>query len=150
MTAKEMFEELGFKQTLCINEDYEEYAQIEYECCFDEYTKRRVYFVDKGFYANLYNYDFEIEKMVNVGGCIVDKDLLKAIMQQMKELGWIQDQTEKLEIKSDGLKTELFIDGVKQEKLNYIVYTHIAGNDPILTTSKEVRFISDKEKDNHE
>ena len=91
MTAKEMFEKLGFKQTLCINEDCEEYAQIEYESSFDEYTKRTIYFVGKGFYANLYNYDFEKEKMECVGGCIVDYEMLKAITQQMKELGWLDD-----------------------------------------------------------
>lgn len=91
MNAEEMFKELGFKQILCINEDSEEYAQIEYECCFDEYTKRRVYFVDKGFYANLYNYDFEKEKMDCVGGCIVDYEMLKAITKQMRELGWLDD-----------------------------------------------------------
>ena len=91
MTAKEMFEKLGFKQTLCINEDCEEYAQIEYESSFDEYTKRTIYFVDKGFYANLYNYDFEKEKTDCVGGCIVDCEMLKAITQQMKELGWLDD-----------------------------------------------------------
>lgn len=91
MTAKEMFEKLGFKQTLCINEYWEEHSQIEYESSFDEYTKRTIYFVDKGFYANLYNYDFEKEKMECVGGCIVDYETLKAITQQMKELGWLDD-----------------------------------------------------------
>lgn len=91
MPAKKMFEELGFKQILCINEDCEEHAQIEYECSFDEFTKRTVYFVAKGFYAQLYNYDFEKEKMECVGGCIVDCEMLQAINQQMKELGWLED-----------------------------------------------------------
>lgn len=93
MAAKEMFEKLGFKQTLCINEDWEEHAQIEYESKspFDEYTKRTIYFAGKGFYVNLYNYDFEKEKMECVGGCIVDCEMLKAIIQQMKELGWLDE-----------------------------------------------------------
>ena len=91
MTAKEMFEKLGFKQTLCINEDWKEHAQIEYESSFDEYIKSTIYFVGKGFYVNLYNYDFEKEKMDCVGGCIVDYEMLKAITQQMKELGWLDE-----------------------------------------------------------
>ena len=93
MTAKEMFEKLGFKQTLCINEDCEEYAQIEYESKspFDEYTTIKIYFVSEGFFASLYEYDFDKEKMVKIGGCIVDCETLKAITQQMKELGWLDD-----------------------------------------------------------
>lgn len=86
MTAKEMFKELGFKQTKCINEKWPEHAQIEYECVTDDkYIKRSIIFIQKGFYAQLYYYDFNI-----VGVCIVTSEMLKAINQQMKELGWIE------------------------------------------------------------
>lgn len=89
MTAKEMFEELGFKQVLCINQNNSEHAQIKYEAVFANCIKREVYFIPKGFYAQLYHYDYEEEAFKNVGACIVEKELLEAINQQMKELEWI-------------------------------------------------------------
>lgn len=53
MTAKEMFEELGFRQVLCINQNNNEYAQIKYEAVFENCIKREVYFIPKGFYARI-------------------------------------------------------------------------------------------------
>lgn len=90
MKAKEMFYELGFKQTLCINEQWSEHAQIKYECITDDKCiKREIYFIAEGFYAQLY-YDLDGKGLKNVGGCVVTKEMLKAITQQMKELGWIE------------------------------------------------------------
>lgn len=34
LSAKDMFEELGFKQVLCINQNNSEHAQIKYEAVF--------------------------------------------------------------------------------------------------------------------
>lgn len=59
LSAKEMFEELGFKQVLCINQNNSEHAQIKYEAVFANCIKREVYFIPKGFYAQLYHYDYE-------------------------------------------------------------------------------------------
>lgn len=89
LSAKEMFEELGFKQVLCINPNNNEHAQIKYEAVFANCIKREVYFIPKGFYAQLYHYDYEEEAFKKVGGCIIEKELLEAINQQMKELEWI-------------------------------------------------------------
>ena len=89
LSAKEMFEELGFKQVLCINQNNSEHAQIKYEAVFANCIKREIYFIPKGFYAQLYHYDYEEQVFKNVGGCIIEKELLEAINQQCKELGWI-------------------------------------------------------------
>ena len=89
LSAKEMFEELGFKQVLCINQNNSEHAQIKYEAVFANCIKREVYFIPKGFYAQLYNYDYEKQVFKKVGGCIIEKELLEAINQQMRELGWL-------------------------------------------------------------
>lgn len=50
-----------------------------------------------------------------------------------------------IEIKCDGKKTELFINGVKQEKGVSIVFKHVAGEKPILTISKYVEDLFDDE-----
>ena len=55
LSAKDMFQELGFKQVLCINQNNSEQKQV----------------------------------FKKVGGCIIEKELLEAINQQMKELEWI-------------------------------------------------------------
>lgn len=89
LSAKDMFEELGFKQVLCINQNNSEHAQIKYEAVFANCIKREVYFIPKGFYAQLYHYDYEKQVFKKVGGCIIEKELLEAINQQMKELEWI-------------------------------------------------------------
>lgn len=92
MTAKEMFKELGFEQTICINEQWSEHAHVEYESIdISGFIKRKITFLPKGFYAQLYHYDFNNKEFTIVGGCIVSKRLLKAINQQLKELGWVED-----------------------------------------------------------
>ena len=40
LSAKDMFEELGFKQVLCINQNNSEHAQIKYEAVFANCIKR--------------------------------------------------------------------------------------------------------------
>lgn len=91
MKAKEMFEELGFKQTTCTNEQWSEHAHVEYEAIDSSgLIKRKIIFLPKGFYAQLYHNlgetGFEL-----VGGCIVGDKMLQAITQQMKELGWLDE-----------------------------------------------------------
>lgn len=50
-----------------------------------------------------------------------------------------------IEIKCDGKRTELYISGVKQEKMVSIVFKHVAGEKPILTISKYVEDLFDDE-----
>lgn len=42
LSAKKMFEELGFRQVLCINQNNSEHAQIKYEAVFANCIKREV------------------------------------------------------------------------------------------------------------
>ena len=42
LSAKDMYEELGFKQVLCINQNNSEHAQIKYEAVFANCIKREV------------------------------------------------------------------------------------------------------------
>lgn len=72
MTAKEMFEELGYKKT------YESQCSIIYEKGF-----RTISFLQ---YSNGVN-------VVDSSGHI-DTKLLKAINKQCKELGWIESNDE--------------------------------------------------------
>ena len=88
MNAKELFEELGFKQTLCINLQLNKHRQIEYETIHYDYIKIKVSFFDDVFYAQLYHKDEE--NWINDGGCAVYKQLLEAINKQCQELGWIK------------------------------------------------------------
>jgi len=89
MSAKEMFEELGFKQTICINMNLKEHRQIEYENIYEEYIKITISFFDDSFYAQLY-YKEDGVVFKNVGGCAIYKELLDAINKQCQELGWIE------------------------------------------------------------
>lgn len=89
MTAQEMFEELGFKQTICINDKLKEHIQIEYEKAMYDYAKIKVLFFDTRFYAQLY-YKEDGVVFKNVGGCAIYKELLDAINKQCQELGWIE------------------------------------------------------------
>lgn len=88
MSAKEMFEELGFKQTICINMNLKEHRQIEYENIYEDYIKIKILFFDNMFYAQLYYK--EDDKFKNVGSCAIYKELLEAINKQCEELGWIE------------------------------------------------------------
>lgn len=91
-TAKEMFEELGFKQTFCINQQWSEHAQVKYECiAYDNCVKREIYFIENGFYAQLFQ-DLDGKGLKVIGGCIVTKGMLKAITKQMEELHWIGEE----------------------------------------------------------
>lgn len=94
MTAKEMFEELGFKQVLCINLNQKDGKQIIYESVIGDndtlLVKRKIHFFDDVFYANLYYFDDKTETFENQGGCSIDDELLKAINKQCEELGWIE------------------------------------------------------------
>lgn len=91
MTAKEMFEQLGYKCVLEINKHNLECVQISYEWQKDKYAKIKIIFFNDCFYANLYQYDFEQEKLVRVGGCSLNKDVFKAIHKQIEELGWLDE-----------------------------------------------------------
>ena len=77
MSAREMFESLGFKR---IDSDY----LIEY-VIEDNFYKKQIKFWldDKMFYNNLI-YDNEVQK----GSCSVKINLFKAIQKQIEELGW--------------------------------------------------------------
>ena len=74
-TAKEMFEELGYEQT-------KNHYSIEYYKEKIEWGWKRVYFWidEKTFYA-----DENYESMN------IDVQTYKAIHQQMKELGWLDE-----------------------------------------------------------
>lgn len=73
MTAKEMFEELGYEQVL-----YQDGNQISYEID-SENSESINYFI---FYKK--------EKKVDVALYVLSPQHVKAIHQQMKELGWIE------------------------------------------------------------
>lgn len=93
MKAKEMFEELGFKQVLCINLNQKGSKQIIYESVIGDnntlLVKREVHFFDDVFYANLYYFNDKTETFENQGGCSINSELLKAIHKQCEELGCI-------------------------------------------------------------
>lgn len=93
MTAKEMFQKLGFKQVLCINLNQKNGKQVIYESVIGyngtPFVKRKIHFFDNVFYASLYYFDDKTERFEHQGGCSVDNDLLKAINKQCEELEWI-------------------------------------------------------------
>lgn len=93
MNAKEIFEELGFKQVLCINLNQKDGKQVIYESVIGDINtllvKRKIHFFDDVFYANLYYFNDKTETFENKGGCSINGDLLKAINKQCKELRWI-------------------------------------------------------------
>lgn len=93
MTAKEMFQKLGFKQVLCINLNQKYGKQVIYESVIGDndtlLVKRKIHFFDDVFYASLYYFDDKTERFEHQGGCSIDNDLLKAINKQCQELGWI-------------------------------------------------------------
>lgn len=83
MEAKEMFEKLGFEQ---VKTPYNE-TLICYRTN-ENYFNREIKFWldDKLFYNNLVYGDYH----TMAGSCPVHNDLLQAINQQCKELGWIE------------------------------------------------------------
>lgn len=76
MSAKEMFEKLGFKYSK------EENFRISY--VYENWRNRTIHFYlkDKDFSCNL------IQNNAGIGGCMINMDLFKAIQQQIKELHW--------------------------------------------------------------
>ncbi len=82
-TAKEMFEELGFK---IVKTPYEKLI------CYmtdDTYFNRKieVWIDSKIIYNNLVYGDFEMK-----GSCPLNKELLQAINKQAEELGWLYEE----------------------------------------------------------
>jgi len=90
MTAKEMFESLGFKQIVAINLQHNKSIQICYERVLDDSVKIKIFFFDNVFFGNLYYWDFKKECYEIVGGFSIHKELLEAITKQCQELGWIE------------------------------------------------------------
>ena len=68
MTAKEMFEELGY--TYCPNEEH--------------FSLNAIIVYRKGL-KSIY---FDFDKTIDIDGKIIDMKLLKAINKQIEELGW--------------------------------------------------------------
>lgn len=85
-TAREMFEELGFKFT-------ETEEDIRYKKITSGFNKRKISisfdFDDETFYICFYYFDYEFQEFQAIRGCEIDKDLLKAIYKQCEELGWL-------------------------------------------------------------
>lgn len=81
MTAKEMFEELGYTQTIT---NYEYYESIEYSKVEDKYKTVFEFHTDnKDFYSAYHRY-----KEVSVGGVSITREEHLAIQKQIEELGW--------------------------------------------------------------
>ena len=70
MSAKEMFEELGYKE----RPKNEYYTDAEL-----------IYDTQKRFYYSIY---FDKDKTIDVSNQMITLDLLKAINKQIEELGW--------------------------------------------------------------
>ena len=68
MSAKDMFKKLG----------YEERTETNSMACIKSYIN----------YKNLNIIYFDYDKSIDLGKIIVTMDLLQAINQQVKELGW--------------------------------------------------------------
>lgn len=81
MSAKEMFEELGYEQEIWC---------FEYENKIDEiiYTRKNRFASNVSFRINNKCFKVHRKNETKVGWC--DMPLLKAINQQCKELGWIE------------------------------------------------------------
>ena len=80
MSAKEMFEKLGFK------EEYTPYKDVICYKTKESYFNRKIIFWldDKIIYNNLIYGDFEM-----AGSCPLSIDLIQAINKQVEELGWL-------------------------------------------------------------
>ena len=93
MTAKEMFEKLGY---VLMTEEVQSKAKSLYQIrdlsrymCYSNNPK---YWDYDGVIFDLKLKSFCVETRYD-GGDFVDVELYKAITQQMKELGWIENET---------------------------------------------------------
>lgn len=84
MNAKEMFKKLGFEQTLN-DSDFIFYEKVEAESC---HTRFMFALKSRSFEAIFYVDGY------GGGGYFIELDEFKAIHQQMKELGWLEEKTE--------------------------------------------------------
>ena len=75
MTAKEMFEQLGYIERP--NNEYDTDAELIYD------TQKR-------FYHSIY---FDKDKTIDISSSTITLDLLKAINKQIEELGWLDEKT---------------------------------------------------------
>ena len=85
MTAKEMFETLGYKLALPYNSKNENYAYLYIKDYGNKYHEIRFMFRDKIVQCSKIFYDDK--KMWSLS---IDIETQKAITQQMKELGWLK------------------------------------------------------------
>lgn len=99
MTAKEMFEKLGFEQTLN-DSDFIFYEKVEAESC---HTRFMFALESRSFEAIFYVDGY------GGGGYFIELDEFKVILKQMEELGWVEE--EKQEIKQE-TNLEHYKDGI--------------------------------------
>lgn len=86
MSAKEMFEALGYT-LICWNLNFKE--KKEYQFIYENDNRRYIEFRKDKFRNCLY---IRFEKILgNIENNHLDLDELKAINQQCKELGWLDD-----------------------------------------------------------
>ena len=78
MTAKEMFETLGYKYSTKTDYGSLVYRQYDFNT---ELGLKVTFFKDKS---------FEVESLNRHFDCAISLDLYRAITQQMKELGWLE------------------------------------------------------------
>lgn len=84
MNAEEMFKELGYER---INPKF---SHVEYSSSPDCNTIKVIRFYNSQVYTETLKRGFKYVYYPN-GGIIMNKGLLKAITQQMEELGWLDD-----------------------------------------------------------
>jgi hypothetical protein len=88
MTAKEMFEALGFKRNL-VHSDTKEILATMYVKEYDKNDEVIICFVNKSKTYRVENVDGR-ENHENIYATSVGIETHQAITQQMKELGWIE------------------------------------------------------------
>ena len=86
MSAKEMFEKLGYE----LVKDTKSQNIMNWEIIYEtkkDYMNRKAHFRfdEDSLYAQLFENDKKI------GGCYIGKEQLQAINQQCKELGWLDE-----------------------------------------------------------
>jgi len=89
MTAKEMFEELGFIETY-EKDIMEEKCEYGEEGIIAYVSKNDNGKYDGIIFTNSKKYDVEIWDGKHYVSSLIDVNLHKAIHQQMKELGWLE------------------------------------------------------------
>ena len=83
MSAKDMFEELGYELVKDTKSQNIMNWEIIYETKIDYFGRKAQFrFDEDSIYAQLYEDDKKI------GGCFIGKEQLKAINKQIEELGW--------------------------------------------------------------